>query len=99
MKYIQDHIQNIKNYIILDDFNGPIGFLGPQPTNKNGELMLDLIDSNNLVLLNGHADCRGEALLLATKRTQKHNRLLNPVDEEMHQRFKNMIIDDTNRRI
>ena len=37
MKYIQDHIQNIKNYIILGDFNGHIGFLGPQPMNKNGE--------------------------------------------------------------
>ena len=24
MKYIQDHIQNIKNYIILGDFNGHI---------------------------------------------------------------------------
>ena len=23
-KYIQDHIQNIKNYIILGDFNGHI---------------------------------------------------------------------------
>ena len=34
MKYIQDHIQNIKNYIILGDFNGHIGFLGPQPMNK-----------------------------------------------------------------
>ena len=29
IKYIQDHIQNIKNYIILGDFNGHIGFLGP----------------------------------------------------------------------
>ena len=60
MKNIQDHIQNIKNYIILGDFNGHTGFLGPQPTNKNGELMLDLIDNNNLILLNRHADCRGE---------------------------------------
>ena len=28
--------------------------------NKNGELMLDLIDNNNLILVNGHADCKGE---------------------------------------
>ena len=28
--------------------------------NKNGELMLDLIDDNNLILLNGYADCIGE---------------------------------------
>ena len=38
MRYIQDHIRNIKNYIILGDFNRHIGFLGPQPMNKNGEL-------------------------------------------------------------
>ena len=59
MKYIKDHIQNIKKYIILGDFNGHIGFLGPQPMNKNGELMLDLINNNNLILLKGHADCKG----------------------------------------
>ena len=28
--------------------------------NKNCELMLDLIDNNNLIIFNGHADCRGE---------------------------------------
>ena len=32
--------------IILGDFNGHIGFLGPQPINTNGELMLDLIDKD-----------------------------------------------------
>ena len=92
MKYIQDHIQNIKNYIILGDFNGHIGFLGPQPTNKNGELMLDLIDNNNLILLNGHADCRGEVTWQQRERKSTIDYLI--VDEEMHQRFKNMIIDE-----
>ena len=50
MKCIQDHIQNINNYIILGDFNGHIGCLGPQHMNKNGELMLDLIHNNNIIL-------------------------------------------------
>ena len=62
----------------MGDFNGHIGFLGLQPINKNGELMLDLIDNNNLILLNGHADCR-EGNCLAPKRMQMHNRLLNPL--------------------
>ena len=34
MKYIQDHIQNMKNYFILGDLNGHIGILGPQPLKK-----------------------------------------------------------------
>ena len=92
MKYIQDHIQNIKNYTILGDFNGHIGFLGLQPTNKNGKLMLDLIDNNNLILLNGHADCRGEVTWQQRERKSTIDYLI--VDEEMHQRFKNMIIDE-----
>ena len=91
MKYIQYHIQNIKNYIILDDFNRHIGFLGPLPMNKNGELMFDLIDNNNLIIFNGHADCKGE--LLGNKENAKSTLDYLIVDEEMHQRFKNMIID------
>ena len=92
MKYIQDHIQNIKNYIILGDFNGHIGFLGPQPMNKNGELMLDLINNNNLIILNGHADCKGEITWQQRERKSTIDYLM--VDEEMHKRFKNMIIDE-----
>ena len=91
MKYIQDHIQNIKNNIILSDFNGHIGFLLPQPMNKNGKLMLDLIDNNNLILLNGHADCKGEITWQQRERKSTIDYLM--VDEEMHKRFKNMIID------
>ena len=60
IQYVQEHIENTKNYIILGDFNGHTGFLGPQPMNKNGDMMLDLIDKNNLILLNGHPECKGE---------------------------------------
>ena len=97
MKYIQDHIQNIKNYIMLGDFNGHIGFLGPQPMNKNGGLMLDLIYNNNLILLNGHADCRGEV----TWQQRYHKSTIDYiiVDEEMHQRFKKMIIDNKKKNL
>ena len=52
--YNMKHIENTKNYIILGDFNGHTGFLGPQSMNKNGDMMLDLI------LLNGHPDGKGE---------------------------------------
>ena len=68
-----------------------IGFLGPQPMNKNGKLMLDLIDNNNLILLNGHADCKGE-ITWQQRECNTIDYLM--VDEEMHQRFKKMIIDE-----
>ena len=75
IQYVQEHIENTKNYIILCDFNGHTGFLGPQSMNKIGEIMLDLIHKNNLILLNGHPECKGK--LLATKRTQNANRQIN----------------------
>ena len=34
IQYVQEHIENTKNYIILGDFNGHTGFLGPQSMNK-----------------------------------------------------------------
>ena len=34
IQYVQEHIENTKNYIILGDFNGHTGFLGPQSINK-----------------------------------------------------------------
>ena len=44
------------------DFNGHIGFLGPQSLNKNGDIMLDLIDKNIIIILNGHQESKGEIL-------------------------------------
>ena len=58
--------------------------------NKNGELMLDLIDNNNLILLNGHPDCKGEVTWQQRERKSTIDYLI--VDEEIHKRFKNMII-------
>ena len=35
IQYVQEHIENTKNYIIMGDFNDHTGFLGPQSMNKN----------------------------------------------------------------
>ena len=42
-----------KHVIILDDFNSHLGYLSPQPLNKNGELVLELIEEVDLTILNG----------------------------------------------
>ena len=61
MKEIESSINDIQgSYMILGDFNGHLGFLGPHQMNKNGELLYNLIDKHNLILLNGHPECTGE---------------------------------------
>ena len=40
MTCIEKHIKNKSNYLVMGDFNGHIGHLGPHTTNKNGQLML-----------------------------------------------------------
>ena len=56
IQYVQEHIENTKNYIILEDFNGHTEFLVPQSMNKNGYMMLDLIAKNNIIILSGHPE-------------------------------------------
>ena len=60
IQYVQEHIESTKSYIILGDFNGHTRFLGPQSMNKNGDMILGLIDNHNVSIFNGHPDCKGE---------------------------------------
>ena len=91
-QYIQNNIAECASYIIMGDFNGHTGFLGPHTINKNGEAMLDFIDKNNLILLNGHAECLGEI-------TWQQNEKISTIDyiitnKDMHRRFVAMHIDE-----
>ena len=79
---------NTRNYIILGDLNGHTGFLGPQSMNKNGEIMLDLIDKNNLILLNGQPECKGEITWQQRECKIIIDYLI--IDAELHQRFEKM---------
>ena len=92
IQYVQDHIENTNNYIILGDLNGHTGFLGPQSMNKNGDMMLDLIDKNNLILLNGHPECKGEITWQQGECKSTIYYLI--IDTELHQRFEKMTIDE-----
>ena len=58
--YMQSNLVDTASYIIMGDFNGHTEFLGPHTVNKHGEAILDFIDKQNLILLNGHAECLGE---------------------------------------
>ena len=49
-----------KHTIILGDFNGHVGFLGPQTLNKNGDLVLEVAEELDYTILNDTLPCAGE---------------------------------------
>ena len=60
--------------------------------NKNGEAMLDFINKNNLILLNGHAECLGEITWLQNEKKSTIDYIITNTD--MHRRFVAMHIDE-----
>ena len=93
MKEIESIINDIQgSYMILGDFNGHLGFLGPHQMNKNGELLYNLIDKHNLILLNGHPECTGEITWEQKNKRSVIDYIL--VNKNMHENFISMNIDD-----
>ena len=54
-------------------------------------MMLDLIDKNKLILLNGHPECKGEITWQQRERKSTIHYII--IDTELHQRFEKMTID------
>ena len=52
-------IENEEPLILLGDMNGHVGFLGSQRLNKNGQIILDLLNRYDLTLLNDVIECEG----------------------------------------
>ena len=46
--------------ILLGDFNAHVGIVGPQELNRNGRLLLNLMETYSLILLNNNEKCVGE---------------------------------------
>ena len=57
---IVSKMNETKNILVMGDLNGHVGFIGPQPINRNGKLILDLADTCNMNILNLDPDCTGE---------------------------------------
>ena len=45
--------------MVLGDFNGHISHLGQNKTSKNGKLLTEFINQNNMILLNKETICKG----------------------------------------
>ena len=80
--------------IVLGDMNAHVGFLGPQPINKEGERFIEFLSNNNLILLNQDENCNGEITY--------HNEALNhksvvdfiAVNANLYKEFREMEIDE-----
>ena len=89
---ILDQCNENENMIVLGDFNGHIGFIGPQDLNRNGKYLLDIMERFNLILLNGDDRCQGEI-------TREENGNKSAIDfilvnNHMYNKFKWMEIDE-----
>ena len=91
-KNINKELDIQQDLLILGDFNGHVGFLGPQKINKNGELLLDLIDKNNLILQNNHIDCIGEITWERGENKSTIDYII--VNNSLHNKFISMNIDE-----
>ena len=81
-----------ENILVLGDFNGHIGYIGPQDLNRNGRYVLELIEKYNLILLNGDDRCQGEI-------TREENGVGSVIDfalcnKNLYNIYKNMEIDE-----
>ena len=62
-KELDDILENCvdeDNVVVLGDFNGHLGFIGPQEINSIGRYVLEIMERYNLILLNGDDQCNGE---------------------------------------
>ena len=80
------------NLIILGDFNGHVGFIGPQDINRNGKYVLELMEKYNLILVNGDDRCNGEI-------TREENGFKSAIDfilvnNNMYNKYNYMEIDE-----
>ena len=78
--------------VVMGDFNGHVGFLGPQELNRKGEMMLDFAGEWGLAVLNADDRCEGEITRVQGQVRSVIDFLL--VDERMYERFECMKIDE-----
>ena len=94
-KELDDILENCTdedNIVVLGDFNGHLGFIGPQEINRNGRYVLEIMERYNLILLNGDDKCNGEI-------TREENGIKSTIDfilvnSNMYPVFKEMEIDE-----
>ena len=84
--------ENSEPLIITGDFNGHVGFKGPQKLNRNGETIIHWMDKYGMIMLNDDERCTGE---VTWSRNEQHSVVdYVMVTEEAYKRFYKMRIDE-----
>ena len=78
--------------MLLGDFNAHVGFIGDQQLNRNGKIILDMMERFNLILLNGDERCDGKSTWQQGNKKSSIDHIL--VNEKMYNRFRGMKIDE-----
>ena len=78
--------------ILLGDFNAHVGIVGPQELNINGCLLLDLMETYNLILLNNDENCVGE--ITRSCRGERSTIDFVLVNTRAYNKFECMVIDE-----
>ena len=85
-------VHDEEKVILLGDFNGHLGYIGPQALNFNGENLLNIMEKWNLILLNGDNECVGEI-------TRRQGDIGSTIDfilvnQAMYKYFEKMTVDE-----
>lgn len=78
--------------IILGDFNGHVGFIGPQLLDESGKRIIDLMEDYNLKMLNMEEGCRQMSTWQRGEQTSTIDFIL--CNEQMYRNFRSMEIDE-----
>ena len=79
--------------LIIGDFNGQIGFLGPQIFNRNGKNVLDLINKYDLILMNSDPICIGEITREQADSRSAIDFVLS--NTRIHKKIESILIDES----
>ena len=89
--------ENEQYLLLLGDYNGHLGYLGPQIENKTGKMINDLILRNNLILLNNDNKCKGT---FTWERGIERSVLdLVMVNHTLYEKFRGMEIDEKKEKV
>ena len=92
VREVVEEIDVDENLILLGDFNANLGFVGPQKLNKNGKVVIELMETFNLILPNGDDRCEGQ--ITRSIREERSSIDFVLVNTSAYNKFRKMEVDE-----
>ena len=92
VREVVEQIDVDENLILLEDFNAHLGFFGPQKLDRNGKVVVDLMEACNLILLNGNDRCEGQ--ITRSIREERSSIGFVLVNRSAYSKFRKMKVDE-----